>query len=89
MKTVYFIYDKREAGQEKHNHVVIGINKQDLRSAVSRMHLRVEDYEREVLCNEETYNYIVARLIFGVFELSEIHKIEMSDMHFYKEAVMF
>lgn len=89
MKTVYFIMDVREEHQPKHNHIVIGINAQDLRSRVSTMNFSAEDYECEVLCTEETYDYIVARLVFGAFELTEIHKVEMKNMHFYKEIVMF
>ena len=89
MKTVYFIMDVREEHQPKHNHIVIGINAHDLRSRVSTMHFPAENYECAVQCTEETYNYIVARLIFGAFELTEIHKEEMRDMHFYKEIIMF
>ena len=99
MKAIYAISERRKEGQERNEHVLFGIDKNDLDRARMFTEARKKiNWERDfiwgLLCTEETYNYIEKHLVFSGFdpyEIPETTKIclkEMKDMHFYKEVGM-
>lgn len=94
MKLVYFIFDKNNP----HKHVLIGINKKDIGNArvqtPDRQEINWNTVIWEVLCSEETHEYVKRHLVHGGFDpyentdTADIYLKEMLDMHFYKEIIM-
>jgi len=98
MKEVYAITERHKEGQ-KYRHVLFGIDKNDLSSAIMLTEARQKiNWDRTaiwgLLCTEETFEYIKIHLVFGGFDpygiegVTEIHLKKMADMHFYKEIQM-
>jgi hypothetical protein len=102
MKEVFAITEKRKEGQEKPKHVLFGVNKNDLRNATRFTDARLkinwnDDFTWGLMCDDDTFVYILNHLMFGgfdPFEIPEAEEIYMKEMarkniRFYKEVIMF
>jgi hypothetical protein len=98
MKEVYAITERHKEGQ-KYRHVLFGIDKNDLSSAIMLTEARQKiNWDRTaiwgLLCTEETYEFIKKNSMYGGFDPYEIEVHReiflklMADMHFYKEIQM-
>jgi hypothetical protein len=99
MKEVFAITEKSQEGRTRPNHVLFGINKDDLRSATRFTDARLKinwntDFVWGLLCEDETYEFIKKNQMFSGFDPyenevhTEIFLRLMTDMHFYKEVQM-
>ena len=99
MKEVYAITQNQGDALVEFKHVIFGIDKNALRSAIMQTEARKKinwhrDFTWGLLCTDETFEYILLHQKFGGFDPYEIEDErearlkEMIDMHFYKEVGM-
>jgi hypothetical protein len=101
MKEVFAITQKRGDELIEFPHVLFGVNKDDLRNATRFTDARIKikwnnDFEWGLMCDDETYLWLLEHLVFGGFDpyeipdASEIYLKEMKrkNIRFYKEIIM-
>jgi hypothetical protein len=101
MKEVYAITQKRGEELTEFVHVLFGVNKNDLRLATRFTDARLKinwnsDFEWGLMCDDETYQWLLEHLVFGGFDPYEIpdavdiylNEMKRKNIRFYKEVQM-
>jgi hypothetical protein len=88
MKPVFFAHGELEEGHTAPRHVCISTNELALNRYKNESRIRFSYPDYGLLCDEETFKWIVDHQVNGVIVITKENYDELKKLHFYKEIIM-